>query len=329
MIIDKQNEELRLTKAKRDESIAESATLGDIEGKTPDLHSKIIDESFNAEKKIQEDAIRIRQETSDAQAEIDARDLERQEDLAELRTEFVFQSLGQLAEIQATFSQLKIDQINQELTSLEFARNRELELAEGNAIKEASINARFDAQKRALQTKQLNEEKKQSIFRIAISTAEAIVKAIAIFGPPPSPLGIAAIAAAGTIGLLQAGLVVSQKVPEFAEGVLKLKGSGTGTSDSIPAMLSAGESVITAKDTHDYYPTLKAIHNNEISADVLNQMVANGGSQPNITVNDYDKLAKALLDRPEKNVVMDENGFTGHIVRKAQYLRLKQSKYKM
>jgi hypothetical protein len=58
-------------------------------------------------------------------------------------------------------------------------------------------------------------------------------------------------------------------------------------------------------------------------------MVLNGGSQPNITVNDYDKLAKALLDRPEKNVIMDENGFTGHIVRKAQYLRLKQSKYKM
>lgn len=38
-------------------------------------------------------------------------------------------------------------------------------------------------------------------------------------------------------------------IPGFATGVINLAGPGTGTSDSIPAMLSQGESVITARAT--------------------------------------------------------------------------------
>jgi hypothetical protein len=38
-------------------------------------------------------------------------------------------------------------------------------------------------------------------------------------------------------------------VPQFATGVVDLKGAGTETSDSIHARLSKGESVITAKGT--------------------------------------------------------------------------------
>jgi len=322
-IIDKQNEELRLTKAKRDESVSESAALGDIEGKAPDLESQIVDEKLSLEEKLKEDTLKIRQETSDAQAEIDARDLEKQQEKADATKEIVFAGLEGLAEITSGFANLRIQQIQQELTALEFARNRELELAEGNAEKEAVINAKFDAQKRELQKKQANTEKLNAIFSIAVSTAIGIANAASkVVTIPMIPI-IAAIGAA------QAAFVLAQPIPQFAEGVLKLKGKGSGTSDSIPAMLSAGESVMTARNTDDYYPTLKAIHNNEISPEVLNQMVLNGGTQPNITVNDYDKLAKALLDRPEKNVIMDESGFTGHIVRKGQYIRLKQSKYKM
>jgi len=305
---------------RQEKSIAESATLGDIEGKPLDLESKIVDEKLSLEEKLKEDTLKIRQETSEAQAEIDARDLERQQEKADATKEIVFAGLQGLAEITSGFANLRIQQISQELTALEFARNRELELAEGNAEKEAVINAKFDAQKRELQKKQANTEKANALFSIAINTAIGIASAL------KTPLLIPVIAA---IGAAQAALVLAQPIPQFAEGVLQLDGKGTGTSDSIHAMLSKGETVITAQNTNDYYPTLKAIHNNEISPDVLNQMVLNGGAQPNITVNDYDKLAKALLEKPEKNVVMDENGFTGHIVKKAQYLRLKQSKYKM
>jgi hypothetical protein len=55
---------------------------------------------------------------------------------------------------------------------------------------------------------------------------------------------------------IEVGIIKKQK---FATGVLDLKGRGTGTSDSIPSMLSRGESVMTAKETKEFYPYLKAM----------------------------------------------------------------------
>jgi len=57
-----------------------------------------------------------------------------------------------------------------------------------------------------------------TVGNIAMNTAEAITKAIAMFGPPPSPVGIAAIGTAVGIGGVQAGLALAQKPPEFAGG---------------------------------------------------------------------------------------------------------------
>lgn len=54
------------------------------------------------------------------------------------------------------------------------------------------------------------------------------------------------------------------KKPAFKDGVIDLQGAGTGTSDSIHARLSKGESVMTAKETQEHKPLLKAIRNNEL-----------------------------------------------------------------
>ena len=53
---------------------------------------------------------------------------------------------------------------------------------------------------------------------IGMATAGAIVKAIELFGPPPSPPGIAAIATAGTIGATQAAVVAATPPPSFHVG---------------------------------------------------------------------------------------------------------------
>lgn len=47
---------------------------------------------------------------------------------------------------------------------------------------------------------------------------------------------------------------------KFAKGVIDLEGPGTGTSDSIPARISRGESVINAKSTAMFKPLLAAIN---------------------------------------------------------------------
>jgi hypothetical protein len=57
-----------------------------------------------------------------------------------------------------------------------------------------------------------------ALASIGVNTAEAASKAIALFGPPPSPLGIAGIVAATAIGLTQAAAVAAQPPPSFHTG---------------------------------------------------------------------------------------------------------------
>lgn len=58
-----------------------------------------------------------------------------------------------------------------------------------------------------------------------------------------------------TLGLAQSALA------GFKDGVINLQGAGTSTSDSIPAMLSKGESVINARSTAQNEPYLRFINN--------------------------------------------------------------------
>jgi len=339
-IIDAQKEEVRLAeekvKAQKDASIEGLKGLGDIEGKGVDpldLQSKIGDRTKEIEQKLQDDLLTIREDAR--QKDIEAQELKAQIDTEarELRNEetiaFIFQSAEQIASINAQFSNRRIEQINLELNALELARNRELEVVEGNAQAEAQINAKFDAQKGALLKKQLNEEKAQQLFSIAINTAAAIVKGIAQFGPPPSPLGIAAIISASAIGLAQTGLVLSQKVPELAEGVLRFQGKGSTTSDSNLVKISDKETILSARTTDDYYPAVKAIYNREIAPEILNNLVMNQDTRPSTIVYDYEKLVKAVMNQPQKNITVDEDGFTGHLISKSLYIQKKQSKMKM
>lgn len=98
-----------------------------------------------------------------------------------------------------------------------------------------------------------------ALAEIAINTGKAISSAVAA-SAGKGLFGLAEIATLVTtiISNMTAaiGIVNSAK---FAKGGL-VEGSGTGTSDSIPAMLSNGESVITARATSMFAPLLSAIN---------------------------------------------------------------------
>ena len=74
--------------------------------------------------------------------------------------------------------------------------------------------------------------------------AEATLKTFAILGPF-APVGAGLVAAAGAAAIA----ALRSAIASFAGGVVALEGPGSETSDSIPAMLSRGESVVTAKGT--------------------------------------------------------------------------------
>ena len=61
-------------------------------------------------------------------------------------------------------------------------------------------------------------EKAAAIAQAGINTGAAVMKGIAMFGPPPSPAGIAAIAAAALTGGINIAKIASVPAPKFHVG---------------------------------------------------------------------------------------------------------------
>lgn len=124
-----------------------------------------------------------------------------------------------------------------------------------------------------------------ALAEIAINTGKAIAAGVAQAQSVPFPGNIAAIAT--TISTVLSNIAVATKTvksAKFAEGGL-VTGPGTGTSDSISAQLSNGESVITARATEMFSPILSS----------LNMM--GGGVPINITTTSNQTLGEDMLAR--------------------------------
>lgn len=105
-----------------------------------------------------------------------------------------------------------------------------------------------------------------TLAKIAIDTGKAISAGIANAMELPYPANLAAVATTVATVLANIATAVSTvKSANFAEGG-KVHGPGTGTSDSVPANLSNGEFVMTAKATKLFEPLLTVM--NSIGAGV-------------------------------------------------------------
>jgi len=99
-----------------------------------------------------------------------------------------------------------------------------------------------------------------TLAQIAIDTGKAISAGIASASAVPFPGNIAAIATTVATVIANIATAISTvKSAKFAEGG-KVVGAGTGTSDSIPAMLSNGEYVMTERATRMFEPLLSAMN---------------------------------------------------------------------
>ena len=118
----------------------------------------------------------------------------------------------------------------------------------------------------------------KSLLNSLLDAVEIAMEAqyIEILGKGLAKLGWAGVAdAAAKLALLKAAFAAAKAlVKGFSTGGY-VQGSGTGTSDSIPARLSNGESVMTAKATSMFSPILSAF--NQLGGGVP-IVVNNGGS---------------------------------------------------
>lgn len=141
-----------------------------------------------------------------------------------------------------------------------------------------------------------------ALAQIAIQTGVAIAKMTAA----ESGKGIAGLAtmAAGIAGILAniATAVKTVKSAKFASGGLVV-GPGSGTSDSISARLSNGESVLTAAATRMFAPALSAF--NQIGGGV--PIASQGNANPQIGEEFLARaVAKGMMMAPRPVVSVEE-----------------------
>jgi hypothetical protein len=246
---------------------------------------------------------------------------EEKEMLREAEKEAALQSLD-LA-IMLTDHLMEYQQITREneLASIRSQQEYELSMAGDNADARGKINKKYADKERALKNKQAQDEKQQALYRIGIETAVGVIKTIANLGLPVAAPFIALTLATG---LIQGAIVQSRPVPKFKDGVFKLKGPGSTTSDSINAMLSRDESVVPAaasnkfsdlvqrvvEDPSTTWADLKQIVDSKIPSrlrgDLFNGKV---GTDSKRVEEKLDKLIDTVANKRETHINIDEDGF--------------------
>lgn len=147
--------------------------------------------------------------------------------------------------------------------------------AQSNAEIQAINNSTLSEEQKAAKIKIIEQKAARDKYKIEVEQfkiAQALQIAMAIANTAtaimaqisnPTPYaGFVLAALAGVTGAAQIALIAAQQPPPppaFASGGY-VSGAGSGTSDSIPAMLSNGESVNNAETTRRFAPLLSSLN---------------------------------------------------------------------
>ena len=223
----------------------------------------------------------LKQQQLQAEYEIDMQRLANEEgtdELIKLRREEFTQEMTELETQWAADAQAAADALFEEnLKNIEaeqaarlaaFEEQKQQELAKQQLAEDSALAFSTVAGSVAGMLQTFGEENKElarlskviALAQIAIETGVATAKGISSAMSVPFPANLAAIAT--TIATIIGGMasaISTVKSAKFATGGY-VSGPGTGTSDSIPARLSNGESVINARSTAMFGPLLSSLN---------------------------------------------------------------------
>lgn len=237
----------------------------------------------------QQEAVRLRMENEIMQLQQSgASELEILQEQASQKLELLNSIQQQEGESEQEFLNRKL-QANQEYIDAKKAiADKEVEIEQ---VKFQAIETITSGLSSAFETLGENNKtfailsKTLALAEIAINTGKALAAGIAQAQSVPFPANLAAIAT--TVATILSNIAVATKTvksAKFATGGL-VTGPGTGTSDSIPAQLSNGESVMTARATSMFAPLLSS----------FNRM--GGGVPINVTQTSSQALGEDMLAR--------------------------------
>lgn len=228
-----------------------------------DAEIKALQDSYDANKQYAEDAIALEQLKNDAIAALNQKRNEEIDEINRIASEKEAQRLAKEYEDaqKATEAKLKMEKEAEE----EAQRIAEQEHERAVALREATASMFTSISELIAATSEDEEEatrrgKVLALAEIAFKTGVAIAEGVSSAMAVPFPANLAAIVTTiATVVSNMASAITTVKSAKFAEGGL-VTGEGTGTSDSIPAMLSNGESVMTARTTAMFAPVLSAFN---------------------------------------------------------------------
>ena len=276
------------------------------------LNDELMESHNNSVTKKQQDALKLEFETKIAAAgndEVQVLQLKMEQKRVEL------ESMQQLEgeSIQA-FNLRKLQVQNEYNNSKQSLTDKEVEIEQTKYQAVESIVGGLGSLTETLGEKNTTFAKLSKVLalgEIAVNTGKAIAAGVAQAQSVPFPGNMAAIAT--TIATVLANIATATKTvksAKFAQGG-SVVGPGSGTSDSIPAMLSDGESVLTAAATSMFSPMLSAFNqmgggipinvtattNQALGEDMLAKAVANGmcmAPPPVLSVEEYTTVSNRV-----------------------------------
>lgn len=203
----------------------------------------------------------------------------------------VYTNARQIANI---LIQNDVQQYDDRITALQDYYSNQETLAGTNTKRVQQLQKEESQKQKQLEAEKTAAQKKANIRRIEIDTAANVIKSILENGGIPWGLPYGGIAAA--MGLLQIAAV-----NKFAKGVIDLKGPGTETSDSIPSLLSRGESVMTAEETRNSGNILRNIRAKKLNDNILDKLTI---TTEGITANfDDSRIVSELQKSRQPNII--------------------------
>lgn len=185
----------------------------------------------------------------------------------------------------------EIDSMNAQLDQTKDFYAQQQTLAGDNARAKSELRVKEDRETAALEKKIFEREKKLRKAQAVVDGAAAVIKA---FVTAPN-VYVAIIQAAFIAAKTLAQISIINREKGYAKGVIDLKGPGTGTSDSIPARLSKGESVMTAWETRHAGDVLKAVRAKKLDNKVLKDLRQGRSAIHSESFNDQG-IIKAIKD---------------------------------
>ncbi len=256
---------------------------------------------------------------------------------AEQKKQLAAAAVNGYFEITSAFRQNDIDR-------LEKQKDHELSLVGENAEAKAAIEKHYDEKARELKRRQAIADKAQAAFNIVISTAQAVVKTLAVGGPLSLPLALAI----GALGAIQLGVVLAKPLPEFYKGtsdapegpawvaergyeLVESKKGGKPAyklyADKQVAYLNAHDRVMTHQETKQFLRI-----NTEMASEVR---AAPGGSQyaaPVVVQNNgitKADLLDAFASQTIQQTVLDDGELKRYIKKKQQHTQWLNSHFSL